>query len=505
VKKERLKWSSLSSFGFSILLMEAFVSPVSATPKSTPTPSPSVASFSCPEKEYRLDQEGRPLSYAPVLDQDDLGICYASTAALMLQAVDPFHRNFSALELSLQAKKNELLKGSVKYLSGSGKTAESFNESGNTCDAINISPISLCPREFSILENSGLSTYADAVSRGSSTNPFSGSKKTSSSNPFSNESVSGPGDNIFGKDEINVDGPSGSSIDPIAKQAAVLHEVANLMEYLKKEKVANPKLYEELKENAPALLALFKKNVTGQSKPVYSFEKFKLGLGSKLSANTGWEKCTQGELSELKKNITAIANAFSALNGEAHFEAFLQSLSNPNVDLILGAISPACMIPKNRVVLKDKVRCDSINLDNPASLTTPEKQETARKNFGAAILKRLNPNNDPLPVGLRMCSALLKQPSYTPSWKALNNCSANNGDSHFVTIIGARKSKDQKSCEFLVQNSWGAHCESNVHQGCENGKTWIKDTHLLQNSYELDVMTVSRLDSVVTNKKGANE
>ncbi len=489
--------------------MEVFVSPVSATPKSTPTPSPSVASFSCPDKEYRLDDWGMPLANAPVLDQDGLGICYASTAVLMLQAADPLHRNFSALEFSLQAKKSAVQNGSLKYLSGSGNTAVSFNEEGNTCNAINISPISLCPRDFSILENSGLNTYADAVARKSSstksTSAASSPSVKTTKNLFSGESISGPGSNIFGKDEMNIDGPSSKSIDPIGRQAAVLHEVAKLMEYLKKEKVANPKIVEELKENSPMLLALFKKNLTGQPKQGNSFEKFKSGLSGKLNSGAGWEKCTQGELSELNKSIAAIADAFGALNGEDHFETFLKSLENPSVDLILGAISPACMMESNRVVLKDKIQCKPINLDNPSMLITPEKQETARKNFGAAILKRLNPNNDPLPVGLRMCSALLKQPSYAPNWKALDNCSANGGESHFVTIIGARKSKDQKSCEFLVQNSWGAHCESNTHEGCESGKTWIKDTHLLQNSYELDVMNVTRVDSGLSMKKGANE
>ncbi len=433
-------------------------------------PVPHAWAVDCPSVEFDLSNTIPSLT---VQDQDDLGICYASTAATMLEIVDPLHRKFSALELSLNHNKAALSGSGKAVLKSEGTDKVFFNENGNACDAVKHAiKNGACPRVLSFLENTDLNAYEKEIQairdrekksqitkgNSSTTSPFSGSYDT-------------PRTSIFGKDDGAGVETVAQSVNPVKKQAEILFQLAKLHDDLKKGVVKSTNLASYLKANAPLLLQEYRKNMKPADFSGFSYSLFYSAIN---------QQCQNPAFSDVKSQIKSLAISLEKLSAEQQLEEFLKKLQNPDSQIILGAVSPACLEEKNRVRFKDQIDC------------VPHPRPVSVKLYNEMIMGSLNPNSDPKPVGLLMCSALFDRANYTSTPDAVKNCKANGGGNHFVTIIGARQSKDQKSCEYLVQNSWGADCSREHQKGCNGGRTWIKDVTLYQNTMELDVMSVKQ-------------
>ncbi len=424
----------------------------------------------CPAQELRVD-----LDYQlTIQDQDDLGICYASSAATMLQALDPAHRPVSALELSLQTALTSDSFGTQSDFVVSrdavvdGKTVKkhkAFNESGNACSAfLKAMEIGACPKELSLLENSDRSIYDEAVERAereAAARKTQGSQSASASggkSPFSAGGYVARGMQ-FGKD-LGDTGAKGQ-INPVEFQAEVLYQVGLMLDALKKGKVENSKVQEYLKTKAPLLLKLYRENSSSES-----LEKTATSALLSLANTNSCQK------SILDKEIIELAKVMKKVSADSEFSEVLRKLKNPGADVLLGAITPKCVDSENRIRYSKSYNCDPVL--RPASV----------KEYSGVILDSLSKSK---PIFLNMCSAILKHPTQISDSNAFWKCKELGGDSHFVTIIGARKGPGG-ACQFLIQNSWGTDCAAHL-KDCKDGRSWIDDSTLYPVSKSFNVVT----------------
>jgi hypothetical protein len=425
-------------------------------------------SVDCPIEEFRMDLDVPNLT---IQDQDDLGICYASTAATMLQMIDPKHRPVSALDLSMHTNESKLsdktpLVTKKEVTNAEGKVVtkyKGYNETGNTCSAIlKAVEKGACPKELSVLENADLSVYDRAVEKlkGANPAPSSGTKKTTP-NPFSSAPESNQGKpgkkNPFGSDQAQ------QVVNPVKLQATVLYQLGVLHDDLKRGKVSSANLSEYLKQKAPELLNQYRQNAKPGTLASLSFPSLYQNLNS----------CQNPSFKDLNQQITTLASAMEKISADQQFEEVLKRMAEPDLNLVLGAISPECLESKNRITYPSGLDCQ------------PVTRPTTVKEFSQTILKSMITG---MPVGVLLCSAFLKHPAPYTDPSAFKNCKDYDGDHHFVTVVGARKNS-AGACEFLLQNSWGTDCGSHL-KNCKDGRVWVDDLTLFRNASEVDVMSI---------------
>ena len=91
-----------------------------------------------------------------------------------------------------------------------------------------------------------------------------------------------------------------------------------------------------------------------------------------------------------------------------------------------------------------------------------------------------------LPMGLYICSEFFKNPGYV-SRDSSGALKADCGK-HVVVVMGRRFNSDTKTCQYLIQNSWGVDCPDykykSPHQ-CEpsTGRVWVSESDLFKASY----------------------
>lgn len=103
-----------------------------------------------------------------------------------------------------------------------------------------------------------------------------------------------------------------------------------------------------------------------------------------------------------------------------------------------------------------------------------------------------------LPIGISYCSQLLKKGKNhigiisktkdnlkfktTADGKSL--CGA-----HSSLVIGSRFNKANKTCEFLIRNTWGENCNYHSDFECEKGQIWVDHHTLSKNIFSLQYIS----------------
>ncbi len=143
-------------FGFSAWLLSQTggAAPLPSTPEALPPPQ------TCTPETVDLTEAGGPLAGEKglVQDQDGLGVCYANTGSLLLNAITPPHSEpVSFLDLSLNHSDLQASSPFAKLVIQDSKTGqdELSIEGGLTCDVVNeaLEKGYVCPRSAVPLEN----------------------------------------------------------------------------------------------------------------------------------------------------------------------------------------------------------------------------------------------------------------------------------------------------------------------------------------------------------------
>ena len=116
-------------------------------------------------------------------------------------------------------------------------------------------------------------------------------------------------------------------------------------------------------------------------------------------------------------------------------------------------------------------------------------KETSRRIFQKAWGSEVK---DKQPIGIAFCSKVLNNGSYQGrkdetlihSDDLKNDCGK-----HAAVLIGRQYNSQTKSCEYLVQNSWGTNCDMyDTNLKCEHGKVWINQAQLDDNLYRMSYL-----------------
>jgi hypothetical protein len=116
-----------------------------------------------PDTVIRLDAPLGTLENAEILDQDSVGVCYATAMATTLQSALPNHPDVSYLDYAIQYKKAELENPNPKLNLASGSVLEGGSD---LCKVFgNLKKNGLCPRskvnlEMAAMSNPGLQVTA---------------------------------------------------------------------------------------------------------------------------------------------------------------------------------------------------------------------------------------------------------------------------------------------------------------------------------------------------------
>ena len=116
-----------------------------------------------PDSVVRLDSLHGSLENAKILDQDSVGVCYATAMATTLQSALPNHPDISYLDYAIQYKKAELVNPNPKLNASSGSVLEG---GGDLCKMFDtLKRTGLCPRskvhlEMAAMSNPGLQVTA---------------------------------------------------------------------------------------------------------------------------------------------------------------------------------------------------------------------------------------------------------------------------------------------------------------------------------------------------------
>jgi len=492
----------------------------------------------CPETEIRLDAPGGPLELSPVQDQDSLAICYANASTLLLQSAMPNHPELSAIDLSIQTYQKSQIRKEKGLRYELNDNLMLFNELGHVCDVVNtVKKFGACPRKFSKIEsgkNLGLGAYSDpsdaqsaVLNAVASFVDYVGNKEKKSpgfeaklaesvpelrelykknleesrtKKPVPQDHLKKhmltiaeqafPGTENAEKKKNAIDAINGYYADQTYSNdlnwGSANDIIDNHIRYFES-------MVPELKggiENSKEEFARkidSDKNAKRINDPTFAFWN---DLDKHLKKSSKWTNC-QSDAESMVSNLSGVASSFGDAGAFLEFDLFLKGLANPDLNLILGSIAPECLDSKNRISLPPNLSCMGYDIPDPkptfdkkGDLNNFEQIMSTARN---RILWSINDKKRPMPVTMSVCSAIIhnKDLIYTHN-NSENECAEAGGSSHSVTVIGARKNKKTRECEYLIQNSWGGDCSNVGDRECQNGKIWMDEKQLLFNAKSIE-------------------
>ena len=424
----------------------------------------------CPGEEVRLDQPGMPLEHSPVQDQDGLGICYASSSTLLLQAALKDHPEVSAIDLAVNTYKKDQEKnkgGSLFYteMDSKGKPLgkpELFITAGLVCEAFNAAKVNgVCPRAHSQIESaSGIGGvgYSDEMSAQSEilnetahfiSGMTAGKKKNPSFDVKLRESAPALRE-IYEKNLKEHQGNQGSSNHLLAYQMGLLDRIypktvpSNLQKRAKVEGELNAFFYSDpkfpggylsgLRDNKTTRklmdqeyaslsdypeLIWFLKDSESQMSSAINLDKMHERVANPTYAflqdseaffKTNKKGMGCDAMANIRGNLEALSKTYGKVGAFLEFQNFLNGLENADVNLVLGAVAPKCLDGANRIKIPENLQCVSSKVPTPNVIRNKKGQiqnyEAIRKPVRQKLLWSLMNHSNPRPVSIGICSGV---------------------------------------------------------------------------------------------------
>jgi hypothetical protein len=424
----------------------------------------------CPGEEVRLDQPGMPLEHSPVQDQDGLGICYASSSTLLIQAALKGHPEVSAIDLAVNTYKKDQEKnkgGTLFYteMDSKGKPVgkpELFINAGLVCEAFNSAKVNgVCPRNHSSIESSsgtGGKSYSDEMSAQSEilnetahfiSGMSAGKKKNPSFDLKLRESAPALR-TIYQKNLNDHLGAPGSGDHLLAFQLGLLDKAypnsvsSNLDQRTKAEAelraffISDPKFpggyLTGIRDNKSSRSLMDQEYASLSDYPelIKLLRDSESQMGSAMNLDKMHERIANptyaflkdseayfqsnkngmgcDAMAHIRGNLATLSKTYGSVGAFLEFQNFLNGLENADVNLVLGAIAPKCLDGANRIKIPENLQCLSSKVPTPDVIRDKKGKilnyEAIRKPVRQKLLWSLMNHSNPRPVSIGICSGV---------------------------------------------------------------------------------------------------
>jgi hypothetical protein len=204
-----------------------------------------------------------------------------------------------------------------------------------------------------------------------------------------------------------------------------------------------------------------------------------------------WTAITACEYSEILVGSSEIYKAMSS-SGISDLNKALDLIagsaaSGPAKDGVLAALGANCD-PSEKVKIPENLTCQYRRISPPSLASSPGKPEfeEARMKYRNVVLQNLRTGK--LPV-TSICTRFFGESNFSyaqvPEGQRDAECQKAGKHGFHAMATGGYRCKGGK-LEYMMINSWGAHWKPPEHLQGENGRVWISEDRLIQNSTDVE-------------------